>query len=69
MRRIKDSTGVSDVNEIIQKFATQNDTLNNLNELKAENERKNAELTEIMNDLKKQLERLRYESVESMTRK
>ena len=26
MRRIKDATGVSDVNEIIQKFSTQHDT-------------------------------------------
>ena len=40
MRRIKDATGVSDVNEIIQKFATQDDTYNNLLELKAEHERK-----------------------------
>lgn len=34
MRRIKDATGVSDVNEIIQKFATQHDTHSNLQELK-----------------------------------
>lgn len=40
MRRIKDATGVSDVNEIIQKFATQHDTYNNLQELKVANERK-----------------------------
>ena len=30
MQRIKDNTGVTDVNEIIQKFSTQEDTLNNL---------------------------------------
>eukprot|EP00362_Geleiidae_sp_MMETSP1317_P001183 CAMPEP_0201282310 /NCGR_PEP_ID=MMETSP1317-20130820/5290_1 /ASSEMBLY_ACC=CAM_ASM_000770 /TAXON_ID=187299 /ORGANISM="Undescribed Undescribed, Strain Undescribed" /LENGTH=179 /DNA_ID=CAMNT_0047594571 /DNA_START=457 /DNA_END=996 /DNA_ORIENTATION=- len=29
-RRIKEATGVSDVNEVIQKFSTQEDTLNNL---------------------------------------
>lgn len=40
MRRIKDATGVSDVNEIIQKFATQHDTYNNLQDLKVGNERK-----------------------------
>jgi len=34
MRRIKDATGVSDVNEIIQKFATQHDTYSNLQELR-----------------------------------
>jgi hypothetical protein len=44
MRRIKDATGVSDVNEIIQKFATQNDTYSNLQELKSVNERKLLEL-------------------------
>jgi len=46
MRRIKDSTGVSDVNEIIQKFATQQDTYNNLLELKATNERRLNEMNE-----------------------
>lgn len=34
MKRIKEATGVSDVNEIIQKFVTQEDTTNNLQELK-----------------------------------
>ncbi len=38
MRRIKDATGVSDVNEIIQKFQTQGDTLSNLKELQQEND-------------------------------
>ena len=58
MQRIKDSTGVSDVNEIIQKFLTQNDTLNNLNELKQENELKILILNEERGDIKKQLEYL-----------
>ena len=40
MQRIKDNTGVTDVNEIIQKFSTQEDTLKNLKELKQENEHK-----------------------------
>jgi len=69
MQRIKDSTGVSDVNEIIQKFLTQNDTLNNLNELKQENERKIMMLNDDKTEIKKQLERLRFEGVEAMTRK
>lgn len=46
MRRIKNATGVSDVNEIIQKFATQHDTYNNLLELKATNEKKLSEMNE-----------------------
>ena len=46
MRRIKDATGVKDINEIIQKFVTQNDTLNNLNSQKEEFERKILELND-----------------------
>ena len=69
MRRIKDSTGVSDVNEIIQKFATQTDTLNNLNEMKTMNERKIVSFNEEKVELFKTLERLKYEGIEGMTRK
>ena len=69
MQRIKDNTGVTDVNEIIQKFSTQEDTLKNLEELKQENEHKMNKLNQEKNDLRKQLERIRYEGVESMTRK
>merc|ERR1719253_1926500 len=38
--RIKESTGVSDVNEVIQKFLTQEDTHKNLNSLTRENQTK-----------------------------
>merc|ERR1719310_1898430 len=38
--RIKESTGVSDVNEVIQKFLTQEDTHKNLNALTRENQTK-----------------------------
>ena len=69
MQRIKDNTGVTDVNEIIQKFSTQEDTLNNLWELKEENEHKMNKLNQEKIELRKQLERIRYEGVESMTRK
>ena len=69
MRRIKDATGVSDVNEIIQKFATQQDTYNNLLELKATNERKLLELNDKKLELRSNVEKLRYEGLESMTRK
>ena len=69
MRRIKDATGVSDVNEIIQKFATQSDTYNNLNELKASNERKLLELNEKRITLRGEVEKMQYEGLESMTRK
>ncbi len=69
MRRIKDATGVSDVNEIIQKFATQSDTYNNLNELKASNERKLLELNDKRVTMRSEVERMQYEGLESMTRK
>ncbi len=69
MRRIKDATGVSDVNEIIQKFATQHDTYNNLLGLKQNNEKKLSELNEKKVDIRNEVERMRYEGLEGMTRK
>lgn len=69
MKRIKEATGVEDVNEIIQKFVTQEDTTNNLQELKNENDKKLAKLSEEHNLLKNKLETLKYEALESMTRK
>lgn len=45
-RRIKEATGVSDVNEIIQKFLTQEDTLNRLNDLAKESQTRIEQLTE-----------------------
>ena len=69
MKRIKEATGVEDVNEIIQKFVTQEDTTNNLQELKNENDKKLAKLSEEHNMLKNKLETLKYEALESMTRK
>ena len=45
-RRIKEATGVSDVNEIIQKFLTQEDTLSRLNDLAKESQARIEQLTE-----------------------
>jgi len=69
MRRIKDATGVTDINEIIQKFVTQNDTLKNLNSQKEDFERKILELNDEKFEIKKKLDKVKYEGVESMTRK
>ncbi|CDW80685.1 UNKNOWN [Stylonychia lemnae] len=69
MRRIKDATGVSDVNEIIQKFATQHDTYNNLLELKSANEKKLMDLNDRKLELRSEVEKMRYEGLEGMTRK
>merc|ERR1719506_658273 len=45
-RKIKEATGVSDVNEIIQKFLTQEDTQNRLNELAKESATRIEQLTD-----------------------
>ena len=69
MRRIKDATGVSDVNEIIQKFATQHDTYANLQELKGVNEKRLLEMQDRKLELRSDVEKMRYEGLEGMTRK
>mmetsp|Transcript_1704 Transcript_1704/g.3635 ORF Transcript_1704/g.3635 Transcript_1704/m.3635 type:complete len:556 (-) Transcript_1704:20-1687(-) len=68
-RRIKESTGVSDVNEVIQKFTTQGDTLRNLEELRRDNQRKLDELTRLKADLKQEVDALRFSAGEALTRK
>ena len=40
MSKIREATGVSEINVMIQKFATQGDTLENLTYLKQANEKK-----------------------------
>ena len=60
---------MSDVNEIIQKFATQHDTYNNLLELKGSNEKKLLELNDRRMELRTDVEKMRYEGLEGMTRK
>lgn len=69
MRRIKDATGVSDVNEIIQKFTTQSDIYNNLLELKSTNERKLLDMNDKKVEMRNEVEKMRYEGLESNTRK
>lgn len=68
-RRIKESTGVSDVNEVIQKFSTQGDTLRNLEDLRKDNQRKLDELTRQKADLKQEVDALRFTAGEALTRK
>jgi len=69
MKRIKDVTGVSDVNEIIQKFTTQEGTNKSLIETKNELERKFARLNEEKFKLKEKLEKIKYEGSENNTKK
>jgi hypothetical protein len=59
-RRIKEATGVSDVNEIIQKFNTQEETLANLEGLRRENQNRIENLNERKGELKRQADGIKY---------
>jgi len=60
--RIKESTGVSDVNEVIQKFLTQEDTHKNLTGLTRENQSRIDQLMEERRKLRLQVEELKFSS-------
>jgi len=60
--RIKESTGVSDVNEVIQKFLTQEDTHKNLTSLTRENQGRIDHLMEERRKLRLQVEELKFSS-------
>jgi len=60
--RIKEATGVSDVNEVIQKFLTQEDTHKNLNALTRENQSRIDQLLEERRKLRLQVEELKFSS-------
>jgi hypothetical protein len=60
--RIKEATGVSDVNEVIQKFLTQEDTHKNLTSLTRENQSRIDQLLEERRRLRLQVEELKFSS-------
>mmetsp|Transcript_123119 Transcript_123119/g.226850 ORF Transcript_123119/g.226850 Transcript_123119/m.226850 type:complete len:536 (-) Transcript_123119:145-1752(-) len=60
--RIKESTGVSDVNEVIQKFLTQEDTHKNLTNLTKENQTRIDQLLEERRKQRFQVEDLKFSS-------
>jgi len=60
--RIKEATGVSDVNEVIQKFLTQEDTHKNLTGLTRENQSRIDTLMEERRKLRLQVEELKFSS-------
>merc|ERR1740121_3224474 len=62
LNAIKESTGVSDVNEVIQKFLTQEDTLKNLQNLTKENQQTIDRLTEERRKLRLSVEDLKFSS-------
>ena len=59
-RKIKDATGVSDVNEVIQKIVSQEGTTENLMLLTKENQTKIEQLNEVKNALKAKVEEVKY---------
>merc|ERR1719421_2221410 len=67
--RIKEATGVSDVNEVIQKFLTQEDTFDNLQELTTDNQAKIERLTEEKRRIRLQVEELKFSSGGSVGRR
>merc|ERR1711920_973715 len=62
LNAIKEATGVSDVNEIIQKFLTQEDTQKNLADLTKQNQATIDRLTEERRRLRLQVEELKFSS-------
>merc|ERR1719437_2290 len=69
LNRIKEATGVSDVNEIIQKFLTQEDTRKNLQNLTKENQAAIDKLTEERRRLRLQVDDLKFSSGGSVGRR
>jgi coiled-coil domain-containing protein 151 len=65
-RKIKDATGVADVNEVIQKFLTQEDTHKNLLQLKSEASARIESLTEEKSTAKTKVEEIKYSGSGSM---
>lgn len=59
-RKIKDATGVSDVNEVIQKIVSQEGTTENLMLLTKENQSKIEQLNEGKNAMKTKVEEIKY---------
>lgn len=59
-RKIKESTGVSDVNEVITKIISQGDTQHDLEQLSKENQTKVDKLTVERDQLKSKVEEIKY---------
>ena len=71
-QEIKEVTGVGDVNdvsEVIQKFMTQDDTLNGLKAIKDEKSRKLEALNKEREDLKEKVNKYKYEGAEGISKK
>jgi len=60
MRRIRDATGATDVNEVVQRFLTQDDTQDHLKQLQKDNTELLHKLRQEHQKLQKQFEALKY---------
>ena len=60
-RKIKEATGVSDINEVMQKIMSQEDTAKNLKQLTLENSANLKRYETEKNELKKKVDDIRYE--------
>lgn len=65
-RKIKDATGVSDVNEVIQKFLTQDETRNNLMNMTKDAQAKIDQLNDERTQLKAKVEEIKYSGTGSL---
>lgn len=68
-RKIKEATGVSDVNEVIQKIMSQENTTENLIQLTRENQIKIETLNEDRRRLKNKVEEMKYSGVSGGARR
>jgi len=64
-RKIKEATGVSDVNEVIQKIVSQEGTAESLMVLTKENQQKIEKYNETKNDLRRKIEEIKYSGANS----
>lgn len=67
--KLHEATGVNDVNEIIQKYITQGETMKSLEDLKKSHKEKIKSLRKQRDDLKKELDVLKFEKADAQTRK
>ena len=69
MQQIREATGVTDINDVIMKFATQSETYDNLKDIQAQNEKKLMNLTDKKQQVSDDLQKMKLEGLEAMTRK
>ena len=67
LAKIKDATGVSDIQEVVDRFLNQGETRRHLDQLKEENTRQLARLKEEKEKLQAQFEDMKYSGEAKMS--